>query len=74
MRQRTDARTEGEWMHGSHDGRRGVRTGPVRAGAVAVAGVALLLAGCVSGPGSDPGRDPGPSPAHGATGRSPGGR
>ncbi|MFC9752932.1 hypothetical protein [Streptomyces sp. NPDC056921] len=62
MRQRTDARTEGERMHGSHDGRRVVRTGPVRAGAV------LLLAGCVFGPG----RAPGPSPAHGATGRSPG--
>ncbi|MGW9115508.1 glycoside hydrolase family 6 protein [Streptomyces sp. NPDC055663] len=62
-------------MHGSRDGRRGARTGPVRAGAGAVAAAVavLLLAGCFSDPDPDPGRDPGPSPARGATGRSPGG-
>ncbi|WP_177328360.1 hypothetical protein OH786_12055 [Streptomyces atratus] len=52
MRQRTDARAEGEWMYGSHDGRRNIR---MSAGRAAAAGAVALLAGCTSGPDTGPG-------------------
>lgn len=74
MRQRTDARTEGERTYGTHDGRLRVRTvtgptGTARTGTrwtgtgrsvvVAAAGAVLLLAGCTSGPSSGPDPRPG---------------